>query len=259
MFPAGPFDGLNCGCSDVYECSKNAVGLQKTANKPDRRIGFQASRRAPYVVLALAGRTCEEPARTLNTERCSRQPRLQSSCSPGQTDITLSFLPAHRGRTGRVSRADYPAIRAHSTMPGLLPERGVVSRSRSVPFSARPKCRGSGGLNCRVDPPIDQFPFPSVTPTRLSANPWFRLPNIRRPRAQRPFERTPDLTWPNVAGRPSTRRLSTIAWPIDKSSIGTPIISAVCDELSVPGWCAAGENLATGLDHQARCFLEGCI
>jgi len=27
----------------------------------------------------------------------------------------------------------------------------------------------------------------------------------------------------------------------------------------VPGWCAAGKKLATGLDHQARCFLEGCI
>jgi hypothetical protein len=45
---------MNGGCSDVYECSKNAVGLQKTAKNckqtgPPYRISN--GRRTPYVVL----------------------------------------------------------------------------------------------------------------------------------------------------------------------------------------------------------------
>jgi hypothetical protein len=102
---------LNGSCSDVYECSKNAVGLQNTANQPERRTAFQTGRSTPYVVLRLADRICDAPARTSNTELCSRRPKLQSAISHlvhyvKLTSLHRSFLPIV-DEPARVGRAEY--------------------------------------------------------------------------------------------------------------------------------------------------------
>jgi hypothetical protein len=64
-------------CTNARKMLQDCKILQNTANKPDRRIGFQTSRHTPYVVLKLADRICDAPPRTFKTGLCSRRPKVQ--------------------------------------------------------------------------------------------------------------------------------------------------------------------------------------
>ena len=71
----------------------------------------EMTRSRPYLILRLADGICEARPRTFNRRRCSRRAATamskHASCSPGQTDVISLFRAPHRGRTGRVGRAEY--------------------------------------------------------------------------------------------------------------------------------------------------------
>jgi hypothetical protein len=74
----------------------NRISTEKTHTVSRFRIGGSDLR---YTASHLKHRALQSTAETAIPD--------QPSCSPCQTDVTSSFLPAHRGRTGRVGRTEY--------------------------------------------------------------------------------------------------------------------------------------------------------
>jgi hypothetical protein len=104
----------------------NRISTEKTHAVSRFRIGGSDLR---YTASHLKHRALQSTAETAIPD--------QPSCSPCQTDVSSSFLPAHRGRTGRVGRAEY-----RDSDPGRPRRPTGSSGSRNLPipsrFSSRP-------------------------------------------------------------------------------------------------------------------------
>jgi hypothetical protein len=76
-FRPAAFRPVNGPCTQVYECSKNAVGVQDSATKRDNVIGVGTRNRTPYVVLRSSDRIFHGPRLRCKEGHCTRRPKVQ--------------------------------------------------------------------------------------------------------------------------------------------------------------------------------------
>ena len=76
-FRPAAFRPVNGPCTEVYGCSKNAVGVQDSATKRDNVIGVGTTNRTPYVVLRSSDRIFQGPRLRCKEGHCTRRPKVQ--------------------------------------------------------------------------------------------------------------------------------------------------------------------------------------